>query len=190
MIPVHPGLRDRPVYLDYNATTPTDPRVFNAMTPYLTVEFGNPSSNHAYGRSAAGALELARGQVAALITAQPHEIVFTGSGSEADALAIEGSVLVLWEGETAHHHAGDRTSRRPGRLRPPRAIPQCRRDGHGVDRDGLVDPAAVAAAIKPNTVLVTIMHANNETGTIQSIAEIAMVTRVAGCCCTATQHNL
>ncbi len=180
MIPVHPGLPDRPVYLDYNATTPTDPRVFDAMTPYLAVEFGNPSSSHAYGRSAAVALGLARGQVAALIAARAHEIVFTGSGSEADALAIRGTVLAAGK---AKPHIITQATEHPAVLAACDQLAQFHNAEVtvlGVDRDGRVDPAAVAAAITANTVLVTIMHANNETGTIQPMAEIAKVTRAAG----------
>lgn len=86
-------LRDGPAYLDYNATTPVDPEVVEAMLPYLTTHFGNPSSSHAYGRRAAQAVATARGQVAALIGAAPEEIVFTGSGSEANALALRGALL-------------------------------------------------------------------------------------------------
>ena len=78
----------RPIYLDYQATTPVDPRVVEAMLPYLTSEFGNPSSSHAYGRAAADAIETARGQVAALIGAHPDEIVFTSSGTESNHLAL------------------------------------------------------------------------------------------------------
>ncbi len=91
--PEHPALAGGPVYLDYNATTPVDPRVTDALLPYLTRHFGNPSSSHAYGRCPRTALERARGQVAALIGAEPHHLVFTGSGSEADSLVIRGATL-------------------------------------------------------------------------------------------------
>src|SRR5437879_2624766 len=89
----HPGLVTGPVFLDYNATTPTDPRVVEAMLPYLSTHFGNPSSGHAYGIIPAEAVAVARHQVARLIGARPEEIVFTGSGSEADNLAIRGAAL-------------------------------------------------------------------------------------------------
>lgn len=92
-LPSHPGLTDGPVYLDYNATTPVDPRVAEAMTPYLTDFFGNPSSNHPYAATPGRALAEARSQTAGLIGAQPGEIVFTGSGSEAGPLALRGAVL-------------------------------------------------------------------------------------------------
>lgn len=93
MIPPHPGLKGGPVYLDHNATTPVDPRVAEAMRPHLTDWFGNPSSVHAYASEPRTALSRARARVAALIGAQPGEIVFTGSGSEADNLALRGAVL-------------------------------------------------------------------------------------------------
>jgi cysteine desulfurase len=89
----HPGLDPETVYLDYNATTPTDPRVLDAMLPYLATHFGSPSSGHRYGATPAEALARARQQVAELIGAQPQEIVFTGSGSEADNLALRGAAL-------------------------------------------------------------------------------------------------
>jgi cysteine desulfurase len=139
--------------------------VFAAMTPYLTVEFGNPSSSHAYGRSAHCAMDQARAAVAALIGAAPPEIVSTGSGSEADALAIRGTALAAYRALEAFHDVAVTY------------LP--------VESTGRVDLAAVAAAITPDTVLVSIMHANNETGTIQPIAEIAVVTRAHG----ALLHN-
>ncbi|QGF25064.1 aminotransferase class V-fold PLP-dependent enzyme [Raineyella fluvialis] len=172
----------RPIYLDYNATTPVDPEVVAAMVPSLEREFGNPSSTHAYGRPARAALEAARDRVAGLLHAGAGRIVFTGSGSEADALAIRGAVLA---------------NRRPGR-RPhvitqatehPAVLAACRdlEELHGaeiavlpVGPDGLVDPLAVADAITDDTLLVTVMHANNETGTIQPIAEIAAAAHERG----------
>ena len=98
----HPALRGRPIYLDYNATTPIDPAVVEAMTPYLTREFGNPSSTHTYGAAAHDALGVARRQVAELIAAPADTVVFTGSGSEADALAIRGAVLAAPPGRRRH----------------------------------------------------------------------------------------
>lgn len=180
MTAAHPGLQGRPAYLDYNATTPIDPRVLDAMLPYLTVEFGNPSSTHIYGRSSASALHEARKQVAALVAARPDEIVFTGSGTEADNLAIRGAVLA--SGTPRPHIVTQATEH-------PAVIAACEHLARFHDADvtvlpvdgyGVLDPAAVAAAITSNTVLVTIMHANNETGTIQPIPEIANVTRAAG----------
>ena len=179
----HPGLRDRPIYLDYNATTPIDPQVFAVMTPYLGVEFGNPSSDHAYGRSAHGAMDRARSAVAALVGANASEIIFTGSGSEADALAIRGAVLAARAAGAERPHVITQVTEHPAVLAACRDLEVL----HGVavtylpvDETGRVAPGAVQAAITPNTVLVSIMHANNETGTIQPIAEIAAITRARG----------
>ena len=177
----HPGLLGRPAYLDYNATTPVDPAVVEAMTPYLTREFGNPSSSHVYGAAAHGALERARGQVARLIRADPDTLVFTGSGSEADALAIRGAVLAAPAGR--RRHVITQTTEHPAVLAACaelEALHGVDVTYLGVDAQGQVDACDVAAAITPDTVLVTVMHANNETGTIQQIARIARATRAAG----------
>jgi cysteine desulfurase len=179
---IDPGLAPDLVYLDYNATTPVDPRVVEAMLPYLTLHFGNPSSAHAYADAPQQALGVARRQVAELIGARPEEIVFTGSGSEADALAIRGAVLAA---PTIHGsaHVITQATEHPAVLATCRALQR----EHGtdvtvlpVDRDGLVDPAALEAAFTPRTVLVSVMLANNETGTIQSIAELAALSRRHG----------
>lgn len=174
----HPGLRGRPIYLDYNATTPIDPAVVEAMAPYLTEEFGNPSSSHAYGAAAHAGLARARHQVGRLIGAPDETLVFTGSGSEADALAIRGAVLAAMP--RARRHIITQVTEHPAVLAACRELEEV----HGVavtylpvDRDGRVEAAQVEAAITPDTVLVSVMHANNETGTIQPIAEIAAVTR-------------
>ena len=183
MTPVepHPALAGRPVYLDYNATTPIDPAVVDAMTPYLTREFGNPSSSHAYGAAAHAALEQARDQIAELIRVNPDSIVFTGSGSEADALAIRGAVLAV--PPSRRRHVITQATEHPAVLAACAELEVI----HGVDvtylgtdRHGLVDACDVAAAITPGTVLVSVMHANSETGTIQPIARIACATRAAG----------
>ncbi len=179
----HPGLLDRPIYLDYNATTPIDPQVFAAMTPYLTVDFGNPSSSHVFGRSAHGAMDQARSAVAALIGAAASEIVFTGSGSEADALAIRGAVLGARAAGTDHPHVVTQVTEHPAVLAACRDLELLRDVAVTylpVDGSGRVDPGAVESAITPDTVLVSIMHANNETGTTQAIADIAAVTRAHG----------
>lgn len=150
----HPGLAGRPVYLDYNGTTPVDPAVVDAMLPYLRVEFGNPSSSHAYGRAARTAVDTARQQVADLIGGHPGRIVFTGSGSEADALAITGAVL-------AHQRPGQRPHVITQATEHPAVLAACAdlTDLHDVDvtvlpvdAHGLVDPDAVAAAINDATV--------------------------------------
>lgn len=176
----HPGLVGRPVYLDYNATTPIDPAVAEAMLPYLTAEFGNPSSGHVYGATAAEAVRRARAQVARLVAAPADRVVVTGSGSEADALAIIGTVRAA--GVRRPHVITQATEH-------PAVLEACRQlvEGHEadvtvlpVDATGLVDPAAVAAAITDRTVLVTVMHANNETGTLQPIADIARVAHERG----------
>jgi cysteine desulfurase len=187
--PPHPAFTGGPVYLDYNASTPVDPRVADAMQPYLRERFGNPSSSHVYGPPARTGLQTARTQVAGLIGApDPERIVFTGSGSEADALAIRGAVLAALADQP------DRwTDRRPHVITQatehPAVLAACRHLArwHGVDLTvlpvddtGLVDPGDLAAALSDRTVLVTIMHANNETGTIQPIAELAGLTHAAG----------
>ncbi|MEU7056072.1 cysteine desulfurase family protein [Streptomyces sp. NPDC046197] len=180
MIPVHPGLEGRPVYLDHNATTPVDPRVVEAMLPYLADRFGNPSSAHAYATGPRSALAHARRQVAELIGAQPGEIVFTGSGSEADNLALRGTVLAA---KADRPHVITQITEHPAVLETCRALQRW----HGaevtylpVDRDGLVDPAALAAALSERTVLVSVMAANNETGALQPITELARVARAHG----------
>jgi cysteine desulfurase len=177
----HPGLADGPIYLDYNATTPVDPRVAEAALPYLTTHFGNPSSGHAYAEQPRRSLAEARQQLADLIGAQPAEMVFTAGGSEADNLAIRGTAL-------AHDPAASvriitQASEHPAVLEACRALQRL----HGVqvkclpvDRDGLVAPAALAQAITTGTVLVSIMAANNETGVLQPITELAGIAHARG----------
>jgi cysteine desulfurase len=169
----HPGLTDGPIYLDYNATTPVDPRVVEAMRPFLAAHFGNPSSAHEYATPTAQALHTARHQVATLIGADTTGIVFVGSGSEANNLALRGAVLAA---RTDRPHVITQTTEHPAILATCRALHRL----HGldvtylpVDAHGLVDPADLAAAITAHTVLVSIMYANNETGTIQPIAELS-----------------
>lgn len=177
----HPALRGRPIYLDYNATTPVDPAVVEVMTPYLTREFGNPSSSHTYGAAAHAGLDMARRQVAQLIAAPAETVVFTGSGSEADALAIRGAVLAARSG--GRRHVVTQVTEHPAVLAACRELEQLHGVAVtylGVDQYGQVDPAEVAAAITPDTMLVSVMHANNETGTIQPITQIAEATRAAG----------
>ncbi|MFL4902050.1 cysteine desulfurase family protein [Streptomyces sp. MMS24-I2-30] len=171
--PPHPGLTDGPVYLDYNATTPVDPRVAEAMAPYLTVFFGNPSSSHPYGAEPGRVLADSRERVAALIGARPPEIVFTSSGSEANLLALRGAVLAAGR---PRPHVITQTTEHPAVLETARALERL----HGarvtvlpVDGTGLVDPAALAAALTGETVLVSVMAANNETGALQPITELA-----------------
>jgi cysteine desulfurase len=164
------------IYLDYNATTPVDARVLEAMLPYLREQFGNPSSSHAYGQDAHDAVDRARGKVAGLLGANQDEIVFTGGGSESDNLAIKGIA-------EARREQGDHII--TSQVEHPAVIETCRYlERHGfrvsylpVDRYGIVDPQDVERAIMPRTILVTIMHANNETGSIQPIGEIGRIAR-------------
>jgi cysteine desulfurase len=174
---------DRPIYLDYNATTPIAPEVVNAMLPFLTADFGNPSSSHAYGAAAHAGVERARRQVADLVACQPDEIVFTGAGSEANNLAIKGVAFARRDrGERGDHLI-------TSAVEHPAVLNTCaylvERFGYqltvlAVDGAGLVDPDDVRRAIRPGTALVTVMHANNETGTLQPIAEIAAIARERG----------
>ncbi|MGC0339612.1 cysteine desulfurase family protein [Streptomyces sp. SLBN-8D4] len=180
MIPAHPGLRGWPVYLDYNATTPVDPRVVDAMLPHVGHHFGNPSSSHSYGDQPRHSLDKARAQVGALIGAGPDEIVFTGSGSEADNLALRGAVL---SAKADRPHVITQVTEHPAVLETCRALERFH-DADvtylPVDCDGLVDPAALVAALTEHTVLVSVMAANNETGALQPIAELARITRAHG----------
>ena len=171
---------DRPIYLDYNATTPIAPDVLDAMLPYLREQFGNPSSSHAYGAGAHAGVDRARAQVADLLACQPDEVVFTGAGSEANNLAIKGVAF-------ARRAEGDHLI--TSGVEHPAVLNACRylveRFGFRltvlpVDGHGLVDPDDVRRAIEPGTVLVTIMHANNEVGTLQPVAEIAQIVRERG----------
>lgn len=174
------GLLDGPIYLDYNATTPIDPAVTESMLPYLTGEFGNPSSTHHYGRESRVALDHARDQVAALLGSSAERIVFTGSGSEADNLAIRGAVLASG---VERPQVVTQPTEHPAVLQACEAL----RRWHNaevmflpVDGDGLVDPADLAAAITPRTVLVSVMAANNETGALQPIDDLAQIARERG----------
>jgi cysteine desulfurase len=170
----HPGLDDGPIYLDYNATTPVDPRVVDAALPYLTHHFGNPSSSHSYSVEPRAAVARARQQVADLLGADAAEIVFTGAGSEADALAIRGATLAARE---RGNHIVTQVTEHPAVLEACRSLTA---EGFEitelpVDRYGRVDPADLEAAMTDRTVLVSIMTANSETGTLQPIRELAAV---------------
>ncbi|TQF74212.1 cysteine desulfurase [Rhodococcus spelaei] len=171
----------RPVYLDYQATTPVDPRVVDAMLPYLTTEFGNPSSGHCYGRAARAGVDRARREVAELIGADPAEIVFTASGTESNHLALTGTAqAVRAAGGGNHivisaieHPATQETCDRLGR------------DGFEITHvpvgpDGRVDPRLFAATLRPETILASIMLANNEIGTIQPLEQLSAITRDRG----------
>lgn len=168
-----------PIYLDHNATTPIDPSVLDAMLPYLRDHFGNPSSSHVFGTAARKAVEEARAKVAALIGCRPEEIVFTSGGSESNNMAIRGAAALL-------RSKGRRIV--ASAVEHPSVLEPCRKlEPEGfhatilpVDRQGRVDPAAAEAAIGPETILVTLMHANNEVGTIQPVAGIAEAGRRHG----------
>jgi len=169
----------RRIYLDYAATTPVHPEVVQAMLPYLTEQYGNPSSIHSFGQEARVAVEEAREKVASLIGARPDEIVFTGGGTEADNFALKGVAYAL-RGKGDHivtssveHHA---------------VLEVCKfleKEGFKVtylpvDRYGMVDPEDVRRAITERTILVSVMHANNEVGTVQPIAEISEIAHERG----------
>jgi len=168
-----------PVYLDYNATTPVDPEVAEAMLPFLTQRFGNPSSGHPYGAEARAAVEAARRQVASLLGARPEEVVFTSGGTEGSNTVIQGVARLL---RGKGRHVVTSAIEHPAVLEPCTLLEE---DGWsvtrvGVDDEGRVDPAEVACAITDGTVLVTVMHANNEVGTLQDVAEIARLAHERG----------
>jgi cysteine desulfurase len=166
------------IYLDHNATTPVDPGVLQAMLPYLRDDFGNPSSAHTLGVRARDAVETARANVAALIGATPDEIIFTSGGTEASNIAIRGAVRI----------DGSRGDLVTTTIEHPATEACCaflEGEKHKVTRveaqpNGLVDPMHVDAAIDGKTSLVTIIHAQNEIGTIQPVAEIAATARRRG----------
>ncbi len=171
---------DQVVYLDHQATTPVDPRVLEAMLPYLTSAYGNPASPHAHGRTAADAVRAARRQLRQLIGASADtEIVFTSGATEADHLAITG---------IAHALSGAGSHIITTAIEHKAVLTACQHlTGQGfhvtvipAGTNGLVNPADIAAAITPATVLVSVMHANNEIGTIQPLAEIGQITRDRG----------
>ena len=168
-----------PIYLDYNATTPVALEVADAIQPFLDIHFGNPSSAHVYGLSARKAVAAARASVAALIGARDDEIVFTGSATEANNLALLGVASA-----SAHtkRHLVVSAIEHPSVMQPALHLREMGWELTvvAVDSYARVDPYAVAAAVRPDTALVSIMHANNEVGTIQSIAEIARLIKPMG----------
>lgn len=170
---------DQPVYLDYNATTPVAPPVAAAIAPFLHEAFGNPSSGHARGRFARDAVAQAREEVAALVGAASAEIVFTGCATEANNLALLGVARAL---AGAKRHLVISAVEHPAVMAPAAALA-----GQGweltvvaVDEYGRVSPDAIAAALRPDTALVSVMHANNEVGTIQPIEALSAITRARG----------
>lgn len=170
----------RPIYLDYHATTPVDPRVVADMLPYFTERFGNPASRqHAWGWEADEAVERARGQVAALINATPGEIVFTSGASESNNLALKG--LCETRRERGRHVITVATEHKSV-LDSCKRLAACGYDVTvlGVGRDGLVDLDALRAAMTPNTILVSVMAANNEIGTLQPLDAIGAIAHEHG----------
>jgi len=170
-----------PIYLDFNATTPIDSAVRAALLPFLDSDFGNPGSAHGFGRPAAAAVAAARADVAALIGARPEEIVFTGSGSEANNLAIKGVAYdCLRRGLRPHIITCA--------VEHPAVLETCRSvEAFGaavtvvpVDATGRADPDRIAAALTPASVLVSLMHSNNEVGTLQPVREVAALCRPRG----------
>ena len=164
------------VYLDYNATTPVDPRVADAMWPFLREDFGNPSSLHTFGVEAKGAVETARAEVAGLFGCHADEIVFTSGGSESNNAAIKGVAFKLRQ---QGYHVITTQIEHSAVINPCKFL---ERLGFfvsylPVDRTGMVSVRDVEAALRPTTILISIMHANNEVGTIQPIAEIGALAR-------------
>jgi cysteine desulfurase len=169
-----------PIYLDNHATTPVDPRVLDAMLPYFTEKFGNAASrNHEFGWKAEEAVENARGQIARLINASPKEIVFTSGATESTNLAIKGAAEMYRE--KGRHIITQVTEHKA-------TLDTCKRlEKYGyevtylpVERDGRVNLDELRAAIKPNTILISIMYANNEIGVVQPIAEIGKIAKEKG----------
>jgi cysteine desulfurase len=170
---------NHPIYLDYNGTTPHAPEVIDAMRPFLETHFGNPSSGHWYGIGPKKGVMAARERVAAILGCRPSEVLFTSGGTESNNQAIKSI-------------AGARYARGTHLITTciehPAILEVCRfMEAHGfavtilpVDGDGLVNPADVAAAIRPGTIMISVMHANNEVGTVQPIAEIAALARERG----------
>jgi len=166
------------IYLDYAATTPTYPEVLAAMLPYFTEAFGNPSSIHSHGQEAKQALEEARDKVAALIGAEREEIVFTGSGTEADNFAIKG---VAYANESKGNHIITTTIEHHAVIESVKFLEKIgfRATCLPVDEYGLVAPDDVRKAITDKTILISVMQANNEVGSIAPIAEIVKIAQEA-----------
>jgi cysteine desulfurase len=167
----------RRVYLDHNASTPVHPEVLAEMLPFFSEQFGNPSSVHGFGREARAGLDLARERVARFLAVAPEEIVFTSGGTESDNLGVKGLAWARGRGHlitsTIEHHA------------VLRACQWLEGQGFavtyvGVDSHGMVDPDDVKRAIRPDTIGISIMHANSEVGTIQPVGAIGAIARAAG----------
>jgi len=168
-----------PIYLDYNGTTPLDPEVIAAIRPFLESEFGNPSSSHWYGIKPKQAVEGARRQVAGLLNCRSDELFFTSGGTESNNHAIKGIARSM---KSKGRHIVTSAFEHPAVLEVCRYLAS---EGFettcvSVDDQGMVDPGDVERALRPDTILVTVMHANNEVGTVQPIAEIAAIARLHG----------
>ncbi len=168
---------NRRVYLDHNASTPVHPEVVDAMLPFFSGRFGNPSSVHAFGREAREGLDTAREQIARFLRAGRDEVVFTSGGTESDNMAIKGVAMARGAGHIItsriEHHAVLRTCQSLETMGfTVTYLP--------VDEHGLVDPDDVRRAIRPDTMLISVMHANSEVGTIQPAAEIGAIARERG----------
>jgi cysteine desulfurase len=166
----------RRIYLDHNATTPLDPRVFKAMEPYLKEAFGNPSSPHYYGRHTKQALEESRGIVANTIGAKPEEIIFTSGGTEADNLALRG---IAYQGGRNKGHIITSSVEHHAVIRTCNAL---EKDGFTVtylpvDSEGRVDPDEIKQSIRKDTILISMILANNETGVIEPVAEAGRIAK-------------
>ncbi len=169
----------QPIYLDYNATTPTDPAVVEELLPYLSGVFGNPSSSHPYGKKAREAVELARTRVAALLGCDSAQVIFTSGGTESNNHALIGAAFA---NRDSGKHIISTTIEHPAVLNPVHWL-----EGQGftatylpVDSAGRLDPRTVRRAITGETILISVMHANNEVGTIQPLAEIGEIAREKG----------
>ena len=170
------------VYLDYAATTPLDPRVVEAMLPYFSENFGNPSSIHRYGQQAESAIETAREKVASVLKCSPSEIVFTSCGTESDNLALRGAALSMREKKGANriltsraeHHAVSKTAEQLGKYYSFQV------EWLQLNEFGMVGPAVVEKSIDRQTAVVSVMYANNEIGSVNPIAEIAEICRRHG----------
>ena len=169
----------RKIYLDFNASTPICPEAVEAMRPFLTGHYGNPSSLHWAGTPANDAVEKARGQVSGLLGCDPTEVVFTSGGSESNNHAIKG---VYFANRDRGDHIVTSAVEHPATINPCRFLEKlgAKVSILPVDRYGMVDPEDVRRAITPGTILITVMHANNEVGTIEPIHEIAAIAREAG----------
>ena len=168
---------NRRVYLDHNASTPVHPEVLEAMLPYFSERFGNPSSIHGFGREAREGLDTARETISGFLKVSKDEIVFTSGGTESDNMAIKGVAAARGRGHfvtsAVEHHAVLRTCETLAKQGFDLTVVPV--DGHG-----MVSPDDVRRAMRPDTILVTIMHANSEVGTIQPVAEIGRITREHG----------